>query len=367
MLYIILNEIRALFRNGPTIFFSVLFPSLMAFFLGTMLENVNTYSDSVVGELNIAYCIENADKYSADAFETFILAMDSDNTLKAEKISSDELQNISEKYSAAVELNGSEIVVYNGKDAIQNRTVKAIMDGYNQTASAYMTVVEKNPQSLGSIEISEDNLVKPKDFGGRPRTMMDYYAVAMTVTIIFFGTIIAGMENYRGEYTNKTIYRLDCAPVNPTKVYFAKIIGQLPLNLVQVGTVMIVSMALFGAKYCSTLSENLLLFAMFMCASLAATAVGVIVGFLLPRANSWAVCMPINWVLLYFSGAFSGDVYIAGISDYLPPRIILNAAFDLTTFSRTEQAISVIIWSLVIFAVLIFIGWLKVNVRRKKV
>lgn len=365
MLNIILKEIRGCFRNGTMVFFSVLFPSLMTFFLGTLLENIQS-SDAAVGELNIAYCVENGG-YSANSFEEFILSLNKENVLNAEKISSDELGNISEKYSAAVELNGAEIVVYNGTDAIQNRTVKALIDGYNQTAASYMTVAEKAPQSLGNIELSEDSFIKPKDFGREPRTMMDYYAVAMTVTIIFFGATISGMEKYHGEYISNTIYRLDSSPISPTTVYFAKIIGQIPLNLVQVGTVMIVSTVFFGAKYCAAPSDNLLLFTMFMCASLAATAVGVIASFLFPRANAWAVCVPINWVLLFFSGAFDSDINISGISDHLPPQIILSAAFDLTTFSRSEQAISVIIWSLVIFAALIFIGWIKVNVRRKKV
>lgn len=100
MMYIILNEIRSCFRSGSTIFLSILFPSLCTFFLGTLLENI-AVSDSVVGKLNVAYCIENGG-FSADSFEEFI--------------------------------------VYNGSNAIQNRTVKALIDGYNQTAAA-MTVV----------------------------------------------------------------------------------------------------------------------------------------------------------------------------------------------------------------------------------
>lgn len=365
MLFVILKELRASFRNAPMVFFSVLFPSLMTFFLGTLLESIQT-SDAVVGELNVAYCVENGG-YSADSFEEFILSLDKENVLNAEKISSDELGNISGRYSAAVELNDADIVIYSGTNAIGNRTVKALMDGYNRTAAAYMAVAEKAPRSLENIKLSEDSFLKPKDFGREPRTMMDYYASAMAVTIIFFGATISGMEKYHGEYMCNTVYRLETSPISPTTVYFAKIIAQLPLNLVQVGTVMIVSTAFFGAKYCSSLSENLLLFTMFMCASLAATAVGVIVSFLFPRANAWAVCVPINWILLFFSGAFDSDINIAGFSDYLPPRIVLNAAFDLTTFSRSEQAVSVIIWSLVIFAALIFTGWVKVNIRRRKV
>lgn len=357
----ILNEIRSCFRSGSTLFFSILFPSLCAFFLGTLLESIEV-ADSVVGELNLAYCVSG--DHSAGAFEEFILALEEENVINAEKITEGELESAAEKYSAAVYLNGSEITIYNGTSAVQNRTVKALIDGYNQTAAAYMSVAETNPQALGNIKLSEDNYVQPHDFG-RTRTMMDYYAVAMTVVIVFFGSCIAGASAYSDEHANYTINRLNAAPISKTAVYFGKILGHLPLVLVQVGTVMIVSTLFFGAHYCDTLGGNLLLFAMFVCSSLALLAVGVMLNLLFPKMQSTAILMPVIWVMLFFSGVFHMSGVIEGVSDYLPSRIVLNAAFDLTVFSRSGKAISVIIWSLVIFAALIAGGCIKVNTRRK--
>ncbi len=362
MLHIILNEIRGCFRNGTTIFFSILFPSLCTFFLGTILEDIEV-SDSVVGELNVAYCVEEGG-YSADSFEEFISSLEKENVLSAEKITKSKLENASKKYSAAIELNGAEITIYNGSNDVQNRTVKALIDGYNQTAAAYMTAAKTNPQALANIKLSDDNYVQQHDFG-RTRTMMDFYAVAMTVVIVFFGSCITGASTYSGEYADNTISRLNIAPVSKTTVYFAKILGHLPLVLVQVGVVMIVSTLFFGAHYCGTLGENLLLFAMFVCASLAILAVGILLNLLFPRMQPWAVFMPIIWVMLFFSGVFQKDILIDGVSEYLPSRIILDAAFDLTTFSRTERAVSVCVWALVIFAALLVIGCIMVNSRRK--
>ena len=363
MIYVILNTIRASFRNGPTIFFSIFFPSIMTFFLGTLLENIQV-ADNAVGELNLAYCVEEGG-YSANAFEEFILSLDEDSTITAVKIPSEELDSAAEKYSAAVELNGSEIRIYNGTNAIQNRTVKALMDGYNQTAASYMTVAAVNPQALGGIVLSEDNLVEPHDFG-RTRSMMDYYAVAMTVVIIFFGATIGGAEAYSIEHSSRTINRLNISPISQTGIFFGKIIGLLPLVLVQVGTVMIVSTVFFGAHYCVTLTENLLLIAMFICCGLAAMSIGVLMNLFFPKSNSWAVLMPIMWIILFFSGAFDGDIYIPGFSEYLPANIMLNAAFDLTVFSRSERAVSVLLWSAGIFAAMLLVCWIKVTARRKE-
>lgn len=362
MLSVILNEIRSCFRSGSTIFFSILFPSLCTFFLGTLLERVDV-ADSTVGELNVAYCVEDGGQ-AADAFEEFILSLDKEEVINAEKITAGELENAAEKYSAAVYLNGSEITIYNGTNAVQNRTVKALIDGYNQTAAAYMSVAEVNPQALSGIQLSEDGYVQPHDFG-RTRTMMDYYAVSMTVVIIFFGSCIAGASAYSDEHVNNTVSRLTAAPISKTAVYFGKILGHLPLVLVQVGTVMVVSTLFFGAHYCDTLGGNLLLFAMFVCSSLALLSLGILLNLLLPKMQPWAVLMPLIWVMLFFSGTFHKDGAIEGVSDYFPSRIILNASFDLTIFSRSGKAVSVIIWSLGIFALFIVLGCIKVNTRRK--
>lgn len=361
MLHIILNEIRSCFRNSTTLFFSILFPSLCTFFLGTLLESIEV-ADSAVGELNIAYCVESGG-YSASAFEEFILALEEENVLTAEKVTAEELESAAAEYSAAIKLDGSEITIYNGSNAVQNRTVKALTDGYNQTAAAYMTVMQADPQALMNIELPEDDFVQPHDFG-KTRTMMDYYAVAMAVVIVFFGSCMAGATSYSNERDNFTINRLNAAPISKTAVYFGKVLGALPLVFVQAGTVMIVSTLLFKAHYCSTLGENLLLFAMFVCSSLAILTVGVLLDLIFPRMPQGAVLMPIMWVMLFFSGVFQKDIRIEGVTDYLPSRVILDAAFDLTVFSRTAKATGVIVWSLAIFAALTALGCIMVN-RRK--
>ena len=194
---------------------------------------------------------------------------------------------------------------------------------------------------------------------------MDYYAVSMTVVIVFFGSCISGASTYGEEYDHNTINRLNAAPISRTAVYFGKILGHLPLVLVQIGTVMLVSTLFFGAHYCSTFGEDLLLFAMFVCSSLALLAVGVLLNLLFPKMQPWAVLMPVIWVMLFFSGVFQKDIAIEGVTEYLPSRVILSAAFDLTSFSRSGKAVSVCVWSLVIFAVMIVIGCIKVNSRRK--
>lgn len=364
ILQLILNEIRTYFRAPAVVFLSVLFPSLCTFFLGTLLEDV-VDSDNVVGDISIAYRVEES--VSTIAFEKFITALNEESVLTADKV--DKIPEKPGDYSAMVELVGSEITIYNGADAIKNRTVKALIDGFNQTAGAYTVVAVNDPWVIDEISISDEDFTTPKDFG-RTRTMMDYYAVAMAVVIVVFGAVMGGSSAYTNERSYNTLARLDGAPVGKTTVYFSKIIGSIPMILLQSAAVMIISTVCFGAHYCASLAENLLLFAMFVCSSLAILAVGILLDLFIKGRALMPILMVTSWAMLFFSGAFQPDISLGAISEYLPPRIILNAAFDLTVFSRTGQAVSVIVWSLVIFVVLIFIGWVKVSaadLRRKKV
>lgn len=365
MLTIILNETRRFLRTGSSFFFHILFPSLLVFFLGTLLEKIEV-SDETIGELSIVYSIENAEVAAKFSFEEFIENLEKEKVLTAYKTEPLELQNTAAGYSAGVLLNGTDITIYNGSDTVKNRAVKMLFDSYLQTAETYMTAAAVNPYILSEIQyMSEESYISQKDLGVT-RSMMDYYAVAMIVMIVFMGSCIGGGSSYSDEHRFYTIDRLNISPVSPTAVYFGKIIGSLPMVLIQILTVMITSTVLFGAHYCTDFSGNLLLMAMFVSTSLAVLAVGILLNLFIPRLPAMLIFMPVLWILMFYSGTFAKDIYIKGFSDRLPMYRLQKAAFDLTIFSRPEKAVHAIAVSLLIFAVLILIGTIKVNIRRKR-
>ncbi len=365
MISVILNEARSFLRNGSSLFFCIFFPSILVFFLGTFLESVEV-SDAAVGELSIAYSTQNADAGFAASFEEFIKNFESGEVLSAEKISADKISGaVSEKYSAAVELNGSDIIIYGGSNAVKNRTVKALLDSFEQMTKSYMTVASVNPAALTSVGAASDSsFVKQKDLG-TSRSMMDYYAVAMAVMIVFMGSCIGGATTYSNEHSNCTIDRLNISPVSPTAVYFGKIIGSMPMVVIQVVTVMIVSTIFYGARYCSDFGGNLLLALMLVSVSFAVLAAGILVNLFFPKLMSMPLIMLVMWVMMFYSGTFAMNIHIDGISERLPPYVIQKAAFDLTVFSRPERAVHTTIAALIIFAVLLLVGAVKVNIRRK--
>lgn len=67
---------------------------------------------------------------------------------------------------------------------------------------------------------------------------------------------------------------------------------------------------------------------------------------------------------MLFSGTFAKDIYVEGLTDYLPVNIVQRAAFDITLFSDNDRAIKVIIFSLAASAIMIAIGGVKAGVSR---
>lgn len=361
MFSIILKSFRAFYRTPSTLFFTVFFPSVCVFFLGTFLENVEV-SDDAVGEVRIVYAEENTDPFSAAAFGEFLENLED---ITAEKGTAEEVKSFDGAiYSAGVLLDGEDILIYNGNDRIKNRTVKAVFDSYLQVASAYRTVITVDPAAIMGITVSEESFVQRGEFSAN-RSMMDYYAVTMAVLIIFFGSVIAGTTEYTNEYTFATINRLHISTLSGLKIYFGKIIGNLPMIVVQIASVTLSSSLLFGAKYCANLPLNLLLIGMFLCVSLAALSFGILLNLLIPKIPAFQICFPVLWIMMFLSGTFAKDVHIPGLSDKMPTYIVQNAAFDLTVFSRTEKAINVMIAALILFAATIVLSAVKLSLSRQ--
>ncbi len=70
---------------------------------------------------------------------------------------------------------------------------------------------------------------------------------------------------------------------------------------------------------------------------------------------------PVLWVLMFFSGTFSKEIYIEGITNRSPIWLLQNAAFDLTVFGRGEKCLWALLISGIILAVATLAGALLYN------
>lgn len=357
MISVIVKDFKEFFRDKANLFFILLFPSLLVFLLGNLLAFMDE-SDNAVGTMNVQYSVETTDPSGLAAIGAFLDGIGDNADFSIQK--TDEIgqakQLVSEgKLDAAVVFEQPlGVSIYEGSDTIKNRALRSMFTAFSKTANAAATVQEKAPQALAGLGAEEGSeFVQQKDLGVN-RTMLDYYAVAMTVMILFMGGM-GGALSLQGERRDGTLNRLLVSPKNRAVLYVQKVLGSIPQAFLQVTVVMLSSTLLFGAHYAAAWQHNLLLFAMFFVCGLAVIAVCALVGIFI-KVNAMVLMMPVFWGLMFLSGTFSKEIYVEGLTNRSPLYLIQNAAFDLTVFGRTQRVWVVLAVAAAVFLLALAVG-----------
>lgn len=363
MLSLIIKQVREYFRSPVNVFMGLLFPVLLVFFLGTMLQNLDI-SDYDIGEINLQYSVSEADEQSGKAFSDFIgniemiKAEKNDNAESALKLTDNG------DTDAYIEVKAGEIVFHSGRNDIANRALGSVLNSYIAVSDTYYKIASTDPSLLMNIGSSdtEKSFVEQSGLGVN-RSMIDYYAVSMTVMMIFMSHMMMGCTAFKDEEKIYTMSRLYLSPLGRTKLFFGKLIGILPSAVIGNAVIMLLSALVFGARYCDNFIGNLLLFLLFSCCSMAATAVGMLIGIII-KIPAEGVIVPLAWSLLFFSGSYSKEIFLEGFSDKLPPYLIQQSAFRLTLYGESGDAVITMAVCLAVTVVVSLIG--AVIFRHKK-
>ena len=405
-----LYNAKDLVRDRSNIFFVMIFPILMVFILGNMLAELDN-ADSPIGTINIAV-------YSDEALDVTTLENDlglaiNDWPEGASDIGSGavvdeellagltggmpvsehmgkiaEAQAVSSFISGLAESEGIEITrsadapsaraeaetgsadaamifrsplsieVTEGGNIYKNRAALLIAQSFARQYAAFKTAALHSPEIFTNL--SQDgtaafsDMTEDKDLGVS-RTMIDYYAVTMIVMIIFMGGGIGGASTTFLARQDGSLRRMSASPRSRARLFIESVIGALPINIIQAGIVMVLSTVFMGAHYANTWQDNLLLFVFFLVIGLTVSSVFMLAG-LFMKINPYIPIMAVLWAMLFISGSFSKDIYIEGVTGFMPMNIIQRAAFDLTVFGRSEQVQLVMGVCAIIFAVACVIG-----------
>ncbi|MBP3336194.1 MAG: ABC transporter permease [Ruminiclostridium sp.] len=361
MLSLIIKQMREYFRSPVNVFMGLLFPVLLVFFLGTMLQGLDI-SDYDIGKIKLQYSVSGADEQSGKAFAEFL---DNIDMIKAEKNNDSENAlklTDSGNTDAYIELKNGEIVLHKGRNDIVNRALSSVLNSYIAVSDTYYKIASTDPSLLMDIDADTEKLFVEQEGLGVTRSMLDYYAVSMTVMMIFMSHMMMGSTAFKDEEKIFTMSRLYLSPLGRTKLFFGKLIGILPSAVISNAVIMLLSAFVFGARYCDNFIGNLLLFLLFSCCSMAATAVGMLIGIII-KIPAEGVIIPLAWSLLFFSGSFSKEIFLEGFSDKLPPYLIQQSAFRLTLYGESGDTV---ITMAVCLAVTVFVSLIGAVIFRRK-
>ena len=355
MLSLIIKQMKEYFRSPVNVFMGLLFPVLLVFFLGTMLQSLDI-SDYDIGEITLQYSVSGTNEQNGKAFVEFI---DNIGMIKAEKNdNAEKALSLADNgdIDAYIEVKADEIIFYSGRNDIANRALSSVLNSYIAVSDTYCKIASTDPSLLMNIGSTDtDKSFVEQEGLGVTRSMLDYYAVSMTVMMIFMSHMMMGSTAFKDEEKISTMSRLYISPLGRTKLFFGKLIGILPSAVIGNAVIMLLSAFAFGAKYCDNFADNLLLFLLFCCCSLAAIAVGMLIGIIV-KIPAEGVIIPLSWSVLFFSGSFSKPIFIDGVSEKLPPYIIQQSAFKLTLYGENTDALIVMGVSFAVTAIISLIG-----------
>ena len=365
-----------LLRSPADLFLVLIFPSLLIFVLGNMLANMDN-ADYAIPEIRLGYTAEQKDSMYLQAQQIFLDALEENDGIKLVEMSSDadaeEAANNGDIDAAIILSLPDDITVYEGDDAIINRAVKLMAQSFVREYTAAETVITRPNAAayFANAEMMASEKAKSVHSGSsiesktadESRNMIDYYAVAMIVMIAFISGAITGAVTLYQNRIDGTLRRVLCAPKKRSTVFIDYVLAPLPQNLMQTLMAMAIASIFFGAHYAQTAAQNLLLFAALTLVGFTVTTFFMIIG-LLVRTNPNLPLMAIMWVVLFLSGSFNKDIGIEGVSQYLPPSIIQDAAFDLTVFGRDDKLLMVMGVCIVVSIVAAIIGAFMLNQKR---
>jgi ABC-2 type transport system permease protein len=339
MLNIIIKEMKEFTREKSYLFFFILFPVLLIFLLGNLLDETDI-AESAIGSLQIEYQLDTEDPFLMAAIEQFINGMD-DTTMISFQPTSDFNQSKQlaglDEITAAVRFHGTplRIEIFEGTDRVKNRTVEAILNGFIQNYETASAAYQLDPVSLTGYKPAKLDFTVEKDLGVE-RTMIDFYAVSMVVMIAFMSALV-GASAFMSERQNKTINRMILAPQNRISMFLQKICGMAPQALLQIAIIMIISVVVFKASYGATLGSNLYLFLLFFAITFCMVSIGAIVG-LIFKMSPFILLMPVIWIMMFIGGTYSKEMDIKGVTNLMPNYIFQKAAFEVAIFQRYELA-----------------------------
>ena len=357
-MHIIIKNMKQFLRDKGYVFWTTLFPILLIFILSTMLAPM--YQDEQKAKPLVVDIVNNSsDEKGIDAFFGFFDELENQDLITYSKSSDLDMSQTllsDDKIQAVIKLSGDnmKIDLIKNNYSIETRIIESLIKGYVENEKTIQSIIATNPSLLSNMNYEMKSLIDNSE-GSEGFAILDYYGIAMIVMTMFMISFLTSFEYYHKEKDDKTLIRLKLSPKNQFMMFIQTNISAIFQSLFQVVIMMAASVIILDVTYCDNILDNILLFSMLSIATAMVISLGSLLAVLLKKSFVGILNM-IIWAMLFFSGTFAKEVIINGFSNFMPPYIIQQAAFDLTLYGRSSNAIIVIIVCTVLFLVFSLLG-----------
>ncbi len=223
--HIYLYRMKCLLRNRHVLFWSLLFPIVLALFFNMAFSNLS--SGKSFKSIPVAV-VNNAEYLSSTSFKQALNSVSDDNEASTDKLFHVSLES---KEQAADDLNNGKVDGYilfdNGAHVVvkasdtQQTIIKDFVDSYLQIASAYDSVLSKNPAAAQSlISYATKDFITENTSTETPDDDMSAYYFALIAMAVMFGGFWGKeeVEDIQADSSNVGA-RMNLAPVHKLKAF----------------------------------------------------------------------------------------------------------------------------------------------------
>ena len=371
--HIYITRLKCLLRDRETIFWTIVFPLLLAVFFNMALSNVN--SGEIFKAIDIA--VVDDEGYRSNHYFKAVL----DEVSKGD----DRLFNlkVTSKAEADRLLDGNEIAGYivvedpirlvASKSGMNQSIIKSFIDNYLQTFSSVNSILLENPENpqelFRSLSDRRQYVNEVSPTSAEPNDVLNYFYTLIAMAC-FYGCFF-GMREITDIQADISplAARINIAPIHKLKTFIYSTCASLVIHLVEMSILLLFLRFVlnidFGPKTGFVLLTTVI-------GSVAGISFGAFISAIVKKSENIKIAILIGVIMTgsFLAGMmYQGMKYIISLNvpvlSYLNPVNLLTDAFYSLYYYDTLSRYAINMGILCIF-IIIFSGGTYLIIRRRK-
>lgn len=372
-IHIFTTRLKCLLRDREMIFWSLLFPMVLALLFNIAFSNLNEHE--TFEPVSIAVVKDSS--YESDAgFRDALRSVSTGDgrlfELKEVSLPEAEELLLADEISGYILAGKTPKLVASGT-GLGSSMAKIFLDSYGQTASSVTTILSKDPSALSRLMASLENRaeyteeVSPE--GGKPDNILNYFYSLIAMTCMY-GAFFGNREIMDIQANLSPLAaRVSVSPVHKLKSFLSSILASITLSCIEILLLLLFLSKVIGVQFGD---DTALVILTAMAGSFTGVTFGAFVSSLVKKDEGVkiGVIITVSMVGSFLAGMMYEDMkYIVQqnvpILSYLNPVNLLTDAFYSLYYYSTYSRYALNMGILAIFAAVFCIGTYFVVRRRK--
>ena len=374
--HLFINKMKILLKNKAMLFWTLIFPFVMATFFKIALGNIGEAYEMQIIPIAV---VDNKYYQDDEILKEVISSLSEENENKLFNtvyVSESEAQKLldNEEVDGYILLNEDNnpqmIVKTNG---INQTIIKSVLDEYYQMSSATTQMINYNPKILynGVLEtLYEEKNYITDDSNEKIDFSINYFFTIIAMTCLY-GSLI-GLEIIKDCEANlsKKGARMCMAPVNKIKMILAGLFAGYVIQLIEIALLFLYLIFVFNINFGNQILPTVVL-AIVGC--LAGTSLGTFIGVSNRKSEGFkiGILISVSMICSFFSGMM-GEISIKAFFDETfpllakinPINIITDGLYSLFAYESLDVYYNCLIRISIFSLVLIALSF--IFIRRKK-